>query len=92
MTTLKRKGWPILLSDTLLKGAKDITVGTRLAGTMISRKMVVAISTGVLKPNDDPGVYVCTVKHQKWTHELRFFKGLHIKILWAYIWRGLFWG
>jgi len=33
---------------------KDVIVGSRLAGTVISRRMVIAIGTGVVKAND-PG-------------------------------------
>ena len=36
----------------MLKKIKDIIVGSRLAGTAISRKMVIAIATGVIKAND----------------------------------------
>ena len=36
----------------MLKKNKDIIVGSRLAGTAISRKMVIAIATGVIKAND----------------------------------------
>ena len=36
----------------MLKNVKDIIVGSRLTGTAISRKMVIAIATGVIKAND----------------------------------------
>ena len=51
-TVLKSIGRPNLLSDILLKKTKDIIIGTRLAGTVISRRMVMAIGTGVVKAND----------------------------------------
>ena len=36
----------------MLKKIKDIVVGSHLPGTGISRKMVIAIATGVIKVND----------------------------------------
>ena len=36
----------------MLKKIKDIIVGLRLAGTAISRKIVIVIATGVIKAND----------------------------------------
>ena len=36
----------------LKKIKKDIIVGSRLAGTAISQKVVIAIATGVIKDND----------------------------------------
>ena len=36
----------------MLKKIKDIIIGPSLAGTAISRKMVIAIATGVIKAND----------------------------------------
>ena len=44
----KRSRRPNLLSDDLLKKIKDIIIGTRNAGTVISRRMVTAIGTGQL--------------------------------------------
>ena len=44
----KRSGRPNLLSDDLLKKTKDIIIGTRNAGTAISRRIVIAIGTGTL--------------------------------------------
>ena len=35
-----------------MKKIKDIIVSSRLAGSAISRKMVIAIATGVIKAND----------------------------------------
>ena len=31
---------------------RDVVIGSRLAGTVISRKMVIAIGTGVIKANE----------------------------------------
>lgn len=42
----KRMGRPNLLDDNLIKKTKDIIIGTRNAGTVISRRMVVAIGKG----------------------------------------------
>lgn len=54
--SFKNKGRPNLLSASLLKKAKDVIIGTRLAGTVISRRrMVIAIGTGVVKASD-PGL------------------------------------
>ena len=39
------------LDDEKLKKNQDVIIGSRLAGTVISRKMVVAIGTGVAKAN-----------------------------------------
>ena len=36
----------------MLKKINDIIVGSRLAGTAISRKMVIPIATGVIKASD----------------------------------------
>ena len=49
---VQRKRRPNLGDDEMLKKTKDIIVGSRLAGTAISRKMVIAIATGVIKAND----------------------------------------
>ena len=54
---LKKIGRPNLLSQELLKRTKDVIIGSRLAGTVISRRMVIAIGTGVVKAND-PGTIV----------------------------------
>ena len=48
---IQRKGRPNLVDDQMLKKIEDI-VGSRLAGTAISRKMVIAIATRVIKAND----------------------------------------
>ena len=54
---LKRIGRPNLLSEGLLKITKDVIIGSRLAGTVISRRMVIVIGTGVVKTNH-PGTIV----------------------------------
>ena len=36
----------------MLKKIEDVIIGSRLAGTVFSRKMVVAIGTGVVKANE----------------------------------------
>ena len=61
----KNSGRPNVLSNELLKKTKDIVIGTRQAGTVISRRMVIAIGTGVAKANESnllrvrwpPGAY-----------------------------------
>ena len=45
---------PNLLSETLLTKTKELIVGSLLAGTVILRRMVIAIGIGVVKSND-PG-------------------------------------
>ena len=54
---LKKIGRPNLLSEELLKRTKDVIIGSRLAGTVISRRMVIVIGTGVVKTNH-PGTIV----------------------------------
>ena len=44
-------GWPNLLNEVLLSEIKDIITGTRFAGGITSRRMVVSIGTGVIKAN-----------------------------------------
>ena len=36
----------------MLKKIKDVIIGSRLVGTVISREMVVAVGTGVVKANE----------------------------------------
>ena len=45
-------GRPNSLREDLLNKVKDIIVGTRAAGGVISRRMVIAIGNGVVKAND----------------------------------------
>ena len=54
---LKKIGRPNLLSEELLKRTKDVIIGSRLAGTAISRRTVIAIGTGAVKVND-PGTMI----------------------------------
>ena len=49
---IQRKERPNLVDDETLKKIKDIIAGSRLAGTAISRRMVIVIATGVIKAND----------------------------------------
>ena len=46
-----KKGRPNLLDENLLNKVKDVIVGTRAAGGVISRRMVIAIGIGVVKAN-----------------------------------------
>ena len=50
--TFIKKGRPYLFPETLFKKMKNVIVGSRLAGTVISRRMRIAIGTGVVKAND----------------------------------------
>ena len=54
---LKKTGRPNLLLEELLKRTKDVIIGSRLASTVISRRMAIAIGPGVIKAND-PGTTV----------------------------------
>ena len=47
----RRKGRPNLLHDEFLVKVKDVVTRSRMAGGRISRKMVIAIDTGVIKAN-----------------------------------------
>ena len=47
----RRKGRPSLLDDEFLVKVKDLVTGVRMAGGVISRKMVIAIDAGVIKAN-----------------------------------------
>ena len=53
-TVHERRGRPNLLPDELMLKVKDVITGVRLAGGVISRKMVMAIGTGVVKANCPP--------------------------------------
>ena len=50
-TILKKKGQPNLVSDDFMKKIKTIMIGTRAAGTAISRRIVMAIGNGVVMSN-----------------------------------------
>ena len=54
---LKKIGRLNLLSEESLKRTKDVIIGSRLAGTAISRRTVIAIATGAAKVND-PGTMI----------------------------------
>ena len=47
----RRKGRPNLLDDKFLVKVKDVVTGVRMVGGVISREMVIAIGTGVVKAN-----------------------------------------
>ena len=47
----RRKGRPNLLDKEFLVRVKDVVTGVCTAGGVISRKMVIAIGTGVIKAN-----------------------------------------
>ena len=51
-TIFKRKSQPNLLSYNLAANVKIIMIGTRAAGTAISRRIVMAIGNGVVKSNN----------------------------------------
>ena len=54
---LKKIGRPNLVSEELLKRTKDIIIDSRLAGLVISRRMIIAVGAGVIKAND-PGTII----------------------------------
>ena len=47
----RRKARPNLLDYEFLVKVKDLVTGVHMAGGLISRKMVIAIGTGVIKAN-----------------------------------------
>ena len=50
--SIGKRGKPNLEDDEMLKKIKDVIIGSRLVGTVISREMVVAVGTGVVKANE----------------------------------------
>ena len=48
----RKKGRPILVDDEMLQIIRDVIIGARLEGTVISRKMVIAIGTCIIKANE----------------------------------------
>ena len=50
-TVHRRKNRPNLLDDVFLVKVKGVVTGVRMVGGVISRKMVIAIGTGVIKAN-----------------------------------------
>ena len=47
-----KKGRSSLVREELLVKIKEVIIGIRLTGAVISRKMVISIGNGLLKPND----------------------------------------
>ena len=47
-----KRGRPNLARDDLLQNIKKVVIGVRLSGAVITRKMVLSISNGVLKANN----------------------------------------
>ena len=54
---LKKISRTDLSSEELLERTKNVIIGSHLAGTVILRRMVITIGTGVVKTND-PGIIV----------------------------------
>ena len=50
-TIFKMKGRPNLISDDFMKKIKTNMIGTQAAGTVISRRIVMAIGNGVVRSN-----------------------------------------
>ena len=50
-TVHRREGRPNFLDDEFLLKVKDVVTGVRMVGGVISKKMVIAIGTGVIKAN-----------------------------------------
>ena len=48
---LEKRGRPNLVDDLMVKKIKDVIIGSRLAGSVIDQKMVVAFGPGVVKAN-----------------------------------------
>ena len=48
----RKAGRPNIVRDELVQKIKEVIVGVRLSGTVISRRMVTSIGNGVLKAND----------------------------------------
>ena len=63
-----KRGRPNLVDDEMLKKIKDAIIESRLAATVISQKMVVAIGTNVVKANE-PKIL------RKFTGSLEFTEG-----------------
>ena len=52
LLSIGKRGRPNLVDDEMLKKIKDVTIGSRLVVTVISRKMVDAIGSDVAKDNE----------------------------------------
>ena len=50
--TFRKAGRPNIVRDKLVQKIKEVIVGVRLSGAVISRRMVTSIGNGVLKAND----------------------------------------
>ena len=50
--TFRKAGRPNIVRDELVQKIKEVIVGVRLSGAVISRRMVISIRNGVLKAND----------------------------------------
>ena len=50
--SIEKRGKPNLVDDAIFNKIKDVIIGSRLAGTVISQKMVVPIGTVVVKANE----------------------------------------
>ena len=50
----RRQGRPNLLADVFLVKVKDVVTRVRMAAGVISRKIVIAVRTGVTKANFSP--------------------------------------
>ena len=50
--SIGKRGRPNLVDYEMLKKIKDVIIGSSLAGTVISRKMLVANGTGAVKANE----------------------------------------
>ena len=50
--TFRKAGRPNIVRDELVQKIKEVIVGVRLSGAVISRRMVISIGNGVLKAND----------------------------------------
>ena len=48
----RKKGKPNLEDDEMLQKIRDVITGSLLARAVISREMVIAIETGVIKANE----------------------------------------
>ena len=48
----RKAGRPNIVRDELVQKIKEVIVGVRLSGAVISRRMVISIGNGVLKAND----------------------------------------
>ena len=48
----RNKGRPNLTDDDMLQKIRDVIIASRLAGTVISQKMVIANGPGVIKANE----------------------------------------